>query len=183
MRVFADFRWLNKEDINLEKNNNKQTTENLVICQTLRGECRQNHLSLRTRLRSYQSLKRQSFKGSISASQSGICKSIFTTRNLNPRLGIPNPRPRGALSIAPKTFRARKAIRKTLTRLFCISVFFICCKGYRNQKNCKVSCLGTSSFRRYKENSVGRNAPKNFRDFRETGTRIWNPKLSWIALH
>lgn len=58
VRVFAEFRWLNKEDINLEKNNSKQTTKNLVICQTPREECRQIYHSLRARLRSYQSLER-----------------------------------------------------------------------------------------------------------------------------
>ena len=29
----------------------------------------------------------------------------------------------------PKTFRARKVIRKTPTRLFCKAGLFICCKG------------------------------------------------------
>ena len=37
----------------------------------------------------------------------------------------PGPR----FSKVPKTFRARKAIRKTATRLFCKAGFFICCKG------------------------------------------------------
>ena len=32
----------------------------------------------------------------------------------------------------PKTLRARKAIRKTLTRLLCNAGLFICCKGNKN---------------------------------------------------
>jgi len=68
-----------------------------------------------------------------------------------------------------KTFRGRKAIRKTPTCLFCKAGLFICCKGNISKNNCKVSCLETSSFRRYKENYVPRNTPEKFRDFRETG--------------
>ena len=44
-------------------------------------------------------------------------------------------------SKVPKTLRARKAIRKTPTCLFCKACLFICCKGNKNQNNCKVSCL------------------------------------------
>ena len=32
----------------------------------------------------------------------------------------------------PKTLRARKAIRKTPTHLFCKAGLFICCKGNKN---------------------------------------------------
>ena len=49
-------------------------------------------------------------------------------------------------SKVPRTFRARKAIRKTTTRLFCKAGLFICCKGNKNKNNCKVSCLETPSF-------------------------------------
>ena len=77
----------------------------------------------------------------------------------------------------PRTFRARKAIRKTTTRLFCKAGLFICCKGNKNKSNCKVSCLETPSFLRYKENYVTRNTPEKFRDFRETGPRSWRDNL------
>ena len=76
-------------------------------------------------------------------------------------------------SKVPKSFRALKAIRKTPTCLFCKARLFICnsCKG--NKNNCKVSCLETPLFWRYKENYVIRKAPEKFRDFRETGSWFW----------
>jgi len=74
-------------------------------------------------------------------------------------------------SKVPRTFGARKAIRKTTTCLFCKAGLLIRCKGNRNKNNCKVSCLETPSFWRYKENYVTRNTPEKFRDFRETGPR------------
>ena len=83
--------------------------------------------------------------------------------------------PGARFSKVPRTFRARKAIRKTTTRLFCKAGLFICCKGNKNKSNCKVSCLETPSFLRYKENYVTRNTPEKFRDFRETGP--WGPFL------
>ena len=46
----------------------------------------------------------------------------------------------------PRTFRARKASRKTTTCLFCKAGIFRCCKGNKSQNNCKVSCLETPSF-------------------------------------
>ena len=64
--------------------------------------------------------------------------------------------PVARFSKVPRTFRARKAIRKTTTCLFCKASLFICCKGNKNKNNCKVSCLKTPSFRRYKENYVTR---------------------------
>ena len=81
-------------------------------------------------------------------------------------------------SKVPRTFRARKAIRKTTTCLFCKASFLICCKGNRNKNNCEVSCLETPSFWRYKENYVTRNTPEKFRDLRETGPRNQRPKKS-----
>ena len=72
-------------------------------------------------------------------------------------------------SKVPRTFRARKAIRKITTCLFCKAGLFICCKGNKSKNNGKVSCLETPSFWRYKENYVTRNTPEKFRDFRETG--------------
>ena len=36
-----------------------------------------------------------------------------------------------------RTFRARKASRKTTTRLFCKAGLFICCKENKNKNNCK----------------------------------------------
>ena len=70
-----------------------------------------------------------------------------------------------------KTFRDLKAIRKTLTRLFCEAGLFIFCKANKNENNFKISCLETPLFLRYKENYVTRNAPGKFRDFRETSSR------------
>ena len=75
------------------------------------------------------------------------------------------------LSKVPRTFRARKAIRKTTTCLFCKAGLFVCCNGNKNKNNRKVSCLETPSFWRYKDNYVTRTTPEKFRDFRETGPR------------
>ena len=47
---------------------------------------------------------------------------------------------------SPETFRTRKAIRKTPTRLFCKAGLFMCCKGSKNQNNCKISWFETISF-------------------------------------
>ena len=41
-------------------------------------------------------------------------------------------RPGVRFSKDPKTLRARKAIRKTPTRLFCKAGLFICCKGSKS---------------------------------------------------
>ena len=56
------------------------------------------------------------------------------------------PSPGARFSKVPKTFQARKAIRKTTTYLFCKAGLLICCKGNTNKNNCKVSCLETPSF-------------------------------------
>ena len=85
--------------------------------------------------------------------------------------------PGARFSKVPKTLRARKAVRKSPTHLFCKSGLFICCKGNKNENNFKVSCLETLSFSRYKENYVTRNAPEKFRDFRETGPWIASNKM------
>ena len=79
--------------------------------------------------------------------------------------------PGARFSKDPKTFRARKAIRETPTCLICKAGLFICCIGNKNQNNCKVSCLETPSFWRYKENYGTRNTPEKVRDFRESGPR------------
>ena len=57
---------------------------------------------------------------------------------------------------SPETFRARKAIRKTATRLFSEAGLFICCKVKKNQNNCRISWLEMPSFWRYKENYLTR---------------------------
>ena len=45
-------------------------------------------------------------------------------------------------SKVPKSFRARKAIRRTPTSLFCkAALFIICCKENKNENNCKVIWL------------------------------------------
>ena len=75
----------------------------------------------------------------------------------------------GRFSKVSKAFQARKAIHKTPTRLFCEAGLFICFKGNKNLNNCKVSCLETPLFWRYKENYVTWKAPEKFWDFRETG--------------
>ena len=77
--------------------------------------------------------------------------------------------PGARYSKVPRTFRARKAIRKITTCLFCKADLFTCCKGNKNRNNGKVSCFETPSFWRYIENYVTRNTPETFRDFRETG--------------
>ena len=90
--------------------------------------------------------------------------------------------PFGRFSKVPRTFRDRKAIRKSTTYLFCKAGLFICCKGNKNENNCKVSCLETPSFWRYKENYVTRNTPEKFRDFRETGPWglfLESPEFFW----
>ena len=95
-----------------------------------------------------------------------------TKRLMSPEIRLKRA-PGGRFSKVPRTFRARKAIRKTMTCLFCKAGLLICCKGNKNKNNCKVSCLETPSFWRYKENYVTRNTPETFRDFRETGP--WSP--------
>ena len=93
-------------------------------------------------------------------------------------------RPGARFSKVPKTFRARKAIRETPTCLICKAGLFICCIGNKNQNNCKVSCLETPSFWRYKENYVTRIAAEKSRDFWETGPRHLKkyPFLSFTSL-
>ena len=68
-----------------------------------------------------------------------------------------------------ETAPSRKDIRNSPTRLFCEAGLFICCKENKNYYNYKVLCLQTSSFWRYKENYVTRNAPEKFREFWATG--------------
>ena len=66
------------------------------------------------------------------------------------------------VGVSRMAFRARKVfgtVRETGPR------------GIKSQNNCKVSCLETPSFWKYKENHVNRNTPEKFRDFRETGPR------------
>lgn len=74
-----------------------------------------------------------------------------------------------------RTFRARKAIHKTPTRLFSKAGLFITCKGEKIQITAQVSSPETPWFLRYKEDYATRNAPKKFRDFRETVPRtdLW----------
>ena len=93
----------------------------------------------------------------------------------------PTLRPGARFSRIPRTFRARKAIRKITTCLFCKADLFTCCKGNKNNNNGKVSCLETPSFWRYKENYVIRNTPEKFRDFRETGPSSRLVYLNWYS--
>ena len=103
--------------------------------------------------------------------------SLPTVRRFMTRLKGTAPGAR--FSKVPRTFRARKAIRKITTCLFCKADLFTCCKGNKNKNNDKVSCLETPSFWRYKENYVTRNTPKKFRDFREPGP--WSGRISPLA--
>ena len=48
---------------------------------------------------------------------------------------IKSPLPGAHFSKVPKPFRARKAIHKTPTRLFCEAGLFLCCKGNKNLNN------------------------------------------------
>ena len=68
-------------------------------------------------------------------------------------------------------FGPQKPICKSTTCLFCKAGLFISCKGSKNKNNCKVSCLETPLFWKYKENYVTRNTPDKFRDLRETGPK------------
>ena len=83
-------------------------------------------------------------------------------------LGTAYQLPRARFSKVPKTFRFRKAIRKTPTRLFCKAGLFICCEGDKNHNNCKVSCLRRDAFFLKKRQLSPEMRPK---DFRETGSR------------
>ena len=53
--------------------------------------------------------------------------------------------PGARFSNVPRTFRARKAIRKITTCLFCKADLFTCCKGNKNKNNGKVLWLETPS--------------------------------------
>jgi len=88
--------------------------------------------------------------------------------------------PGARFSKVPKTFRARKAICKTPTRLFCKADPFIFCK--ENNNNWKVSCLKTPSFWRYKDNYVTRNAPEKFWNFREKGPWIRSGSITSLVI-
>ena len=94
-------------------------------------------------------------------------------------------RPVACFSEVPKIFRAPKAICKTPTRLFFKAGLFICCKGNKNENNCKVSCLEKTSFWRYKMNYyVTRNAPEKFREFSRNGSdsAVRGPGISVFGL-
>ena len=82
-------------------------------------------------------------------------------------LGTAYQLPRARFSKVPKTFRFRKAIRKTPTRLFCKAGLFICCEGDKNHNNCKVSCLRRDAFFLKKREL----SPEMYKHFRETGSR------------
>ena len=70
-----------------------------------------------------------------------------------------------------KIFGPQKPFVKLRTANFAELVFSYVVNGKQLKKKCKVLCLETPSFWRYKENYVTRNAPEKFRDFRETGPR------------
>ena len=58
--------------------------------------------------------------------------SFLRTRQIS---HIKSPFPGARFSKVLKPFRARKAIHKTPTRLFCEAGLFICCKGNKNLNN------------------------------------------------
>ena len=106
---------------------------------------------------------------------------ILRVRSFQAWMVILYNRSGGRFSKVPKAFRARKAIHKTPTRLFCEAGLFICCKGNKNLNNCKVSCLETPLFWRYKENYVTRKTPEKvsglLRNGRQAPTFSKVPKL------
>ena len=67
-----------------------------------------------------------------------------------------------------KVFGSEKPLVKLRPACLVKLVFSYVVEGTKIN-NCIVSCLETPSFWRYKENYATRNAPENFRDFRETG--------------
>ena len=120
--------------------------------------------------------------------QMSVWQPLLLARNLEritwlalKRSRIKNHLSGARFSKVPRTFRARKAIRKATTYLFYKGGLLICCKGNKNKNNCKVSCLETPSFWRYKENYVIRNTPEKFRDFRETGPSSRLVYLCWYS--
>ena len=68
-------------------------------------------------------------------------------------------------SKVPKTFRARKAIRKTPTCLFCKAGLFICCKGNKNKNNCKFRASRRLSFENTNRIMSPEMRPKSFGTF------------------
>ena len=79
--------------------------------------------------------------------------------------------PGARFSKVPITFGPEKSIVKVRPACSVKLVFSYVVKGIKIKNKCKVSCLETPSFWRYKENYVTRNTPEKFRDFRETGPR------------
>ena len=84
-------------------------------------------------------------------------------------------------SKVPKTLWARKAIRKTPTRLFCEAGRFKCCKGIKIKITAKFRAPRRIRF----EYKKGIMSPEKFRDFRETGSKSkkFSDSVIQIALH
>ena len=57
---------------------------------------------------------------------------LYRNQEKNFEVGTTETFPGSCFSKAPKTFRARKAIRKTPSRVFCRAGLFICCIGNQN---------------------------------------------------
>ena len=75
--------------------------------------------------------------------------------------------PGGRFSKVPRTFRTRKAIRKTTICLFCKAGLLICCKGNKIKITAKFHASRLLRF----EDTKRIMSPEKFRDFRETGPR------------
>ena len=76
-------------------------------------------------------------------------------------------------SKVPKTFLARKAIRKTPTAYSVKLVFSLCFKGNENLNNCKVSCLKTPSFKGTKRIMSPEMRPKRFGTFEKRAPGVF----------
>ena len=73
--------------------------------------------------------------------------------------------PGARFSKVPRTFRARKAIRKITTCLFCKTGLFICCKGNKNKNNFKFRASRRHRFEDTKRNMSPEIRPKSFGTF------------------
>ena len=90
---------------------------------------------------------------------------------------------KGLFSKVAKIFGLEKPFVKLLPAYSVKPGFSYVVKGIKIKNICKVLCLETPSFSRYKENHVTRNAPVKFRDFRETEPELCEQlltKQTWV---
>ena len=84
--------------------------------------------------------------------------------------------PGARFSKVPKTFRARKAIRKTTTYLLCKAGLFIRCKGNKNKITAKFRASRRLRFEDTKRIMAPETRPKSFGTFEKQA-----PVKGWIA--